>query len=151
MCEGLGATSGPESTVPAPTQPKLLHPRSPRGRRGPRSGRYDPRSPLAEEVLIRRAPDATKRGFPDLLLRLPLAAALFETSRERPGEWWAVGSQPDWLPAVRLELALGDGTALWVELSQRRQAALALREGSAVGVFPRAWRAYRAGAGDPVR
>ncbi|MCY2960996.1 MAG: TOBE-like domain-containing protein [Planctomycetota bacterium] len=54
-------------------------------------------------------------------------------------------------PAVRLELALDDGTALWVELSQRRQAALALREGATVGVFPRAWRAYPATGGGPVR
>ncbi|MBL8860956.1 MAG: TOBE-like domain-containing protein [Planctomycetes bacterium] len=46
-------------------------------------------------------------------------------------------------PAVRLELALSDGTPLWVEISQRRQAALALREGARVGVHPRAWRTYR--------
>jgi len=47
-------------------------------------------------------------------------------------------------PAVRLELVLGDGSALWAELSQRRQAALALREGLTVGVYPRAWRTYSA-------
>jgi hypothetical protein len=44
---------------------------------------------------------------------------------------------------VKLETALEDGTSLWVELSQRRQAALALREGTVVGVFPRSWRTYR--------
>jgi sulfate transport system ATP-binding protein len=47
-------------------------------------------------------------------------------------------------PAVRLELVLGDDTALWVEISQRRQALLALREGSNVRVHPRTWRAYPA-------
>ncbi len=47
-------------------------------------------------------------------------------------------------PAVRLELALGDGSALWAELSQRRQAALALREGASVGAYPRTWRTYSA-------
>jgi sulfate transport system ATP-binding protein len=46
-------------------------------------------------------------------------------------------------PVVKLETALEDGTILWVELSQRRQAALALREGTTVGVFPRSWRTYR--------
>jgi len=46
-------------------------------------------------------------------------------------------------PVVKLETALDDGTVLWVELSQRRQAALSLREGALVGVFPRNWRTYR--------